>query len=55
MVELDAGIAAQMALAQQRAALGILKQSAQADRQVAEIVAQTIAASNSGKTVDLYA
>lgn len=55
MVELDAGMAAQMALVQQKAALGIMKQSADAQQKVADMLAETVAASASGKSVDLYA
>lgn len=55
MVELDAGMAAQMAVTQQRAVIGMMKQAADTEKQVADILATTVSASNSGKQVDLYA
>ncbi len=55
MVELDAGLAAQIALTQQKAAIGMLKQAADAQKQVADILALTVAAAEGGKNVDLYA
>lgn len=55
MVELDSGLAAQMALVQQRAAIGMMKQSADVQKQMVEMLTETIMASNSGKAVDLYA
>lgn len=55
MVELDAGLAAQMAVAQQKLALSMMKQAADTQKQVADILAQTVVAGNNGKAVDLYA
>jgi hypothetical protein len=53
--ELDGGTASKMALVQQRAAIGMMKQSADAEKKMADIIAQTVTASNKGRDVDLYA
>lgn len=55
MVELDAGIAAQIALVQQRAAVGFLKSTAQAEKQIADVLAQTVNASGRGQIVNITA
>lgn len=55
MVELDAGITAQLALGQQRVALSVIKHTADVEKQLADVIAQTVTASNNGKNVDLYA
>ena len=55
MVELDAGMAARMALTQQQATMGMIKHAANMEKQLAEMISQTVTASNNGKSVDLYA
>lgn len=55
MIELDAGLAGQMALVQQRATLGFMKQAADSQKQVADMLATTVAASDRGSTVDISA
>mgnify|MGYP007039188120 CR=1 FL=1 len=55
MVELDAGLAAQMAMTQQLLSLNMMKNTAAAEKKMADVVAQTVMAGNTGHTVDLYA
>lgn len=55
MVELDAGLSAQMAVTQQSFALGAIKTAARAEQKMADVLAQTVTASNNGKNVDVYA
>lgn len=55
MVELDAGLSAQMAVTQQSFALGAVKNAARAEQKIADVLAQTVTASNNGKNVDVYA
>jgi hypothetical protein len=55
MVELDASTSAQIALSQQRATIGFIKQQADAEKQIADVLLTTITASNKGQKADLYA
>ncbi len=55
MVGLDSALGAQMALVQQQATIGMMKQSADVQKQMVQMLTETITASNSGKAVDLYA
>jgi hypothetical protein len=55
MVELDAGLSAQLALSQQSFALGAVKHAARAEQKIADILAETVTASNNGKQVDIQA
>lgn len=55
MVELDATTSAQMALVQQKATIGMMKQQADAEKKMADVLLTTITASNSGKEVDIFA
>ncbi len=55
MVELDAGLSAQMAVMQQSFALGAMKNAAAAEKKIADVLAQTVTAGNNGKNVDVYA
>ncbi len=55
MVELDAGLSAQLALSQQSFVLGAVKQAARAEQKIAAVLAETVAASHKGKQVDIKA
>jgi hypothetical protein len=55
MVEMNTGIAAQMALVQQKAALGMLKSTANAEKQLADVISQTVNASGRGQIVNITA
>ena len=55
MVELDAGIAAQMAMVQQKAAMSFMKQAADSQKQIADILASTVTPSGRGQAVDVSA
>lgn len=56
-MSLPAGIAAEAALTQQSASLSILKQAAQSDRAIADILEQTLTVqpSSRGNTVNIKA
>lgn len=55
MVELDTGLASQLAATQQKMVMSMLKNAADVQQQVADMVAQTVTASNRGTSVDLHA
>ena len=55
MVELDAGLAAQQALTQQRFGISMMKQAADTQNKMADLLAQTVMASANGQQVNITA